>query len=374
MDNRESVVVAVRSAHQVAGGVERVSIWLANSLAQKSKYKIIFFSWDSGEAKSFYPLSPEVIWETLDCGDHRHEANLLTRLVRLIRIRQLIKRYKIKKVIAFQQGVMFAWFCYSILTPVSIVGCLRNSLRIFEYTNVAYNGFFQKLSFFLANKIVVQFSDYTRQFPAFMRKKIVTIPNPVSISHEKKFHSIPARADAVCDPMNLLAVGRLSFQKDYPTLIKAVGILVGRGVNVSLKIVGDGERHLEIVELIAELHLEANVQLLGKIQNPFESAGDVDLFCHAALWEGFPNAVAEALGHGYPVIGFARCDGLNHLIDSGYNGKLVESRSPRVLADEIAYLFANPDELRLLATNARASVMQFRPEDILRQWIDLIDG
>lgn len=40
-------------------------------------------------------------------------------------------------------------------------------------------------------------------------------------------------------------------------------------------------------------------------------------FAIPSFWEGFPNAVAEALAYGLPAIGFAEAEGVNSLIFDG---------------------------------------------------------
>lgn len=102
----------------------------------------------------------------------------------------------------------------------------------------------------------------------------------------------------------LVAVGRLEKQKNYPLLIKAVDELRQQGLDLQLKIAGEGTERKKISELIQRLGLQSQIELLGDIEKD-----SLKLLLHSAhrfvsssLHENMPVAILEALACGLPVI------------------------------------------------------------------------
>lgn len=129
-----------------------------------------------------------------------------------------------------------------------------------------------------------------------LSSKIRLIYNPVKLS------AWP-RKTASCKngvPV-ILASGRLSPQKDYPSLLRAFAKIV-KARNAELIILGEGPEQSSIERLISELGIESQVKLLGNVDDPFQYYAQADLFILASKWEGFPNVLAEALASGLPVL------------------------------------------------------------------------
>lgn len=86
-------------------------------------------------------------------------------------------------------------------------------------------------------------------------------------------------------------------------------------------------------------------------------------------WEGFPNALAEALAHGLPAVGFSECAGVNSLIQSGKNGLLASGNNdPMTLAKALQQLMASPDNRRDMGQEAIETVALYKPDAVFDQW------
>ena len=100
------------------------------------------------------------------------------------------------------------------------------------------------------------------------------------------------------DSLIIGSVGRLDEQKGYRYLIEAASELK----DVHLAIAGDGP-------LLSELKnysdsLKGDVIFTGMLlpeKVPFFLRA-IDIFCFPSLWEGFPNALAEAMAAGLPIV------------------------------------------------------------------------
>ncbi|MHB1835257.1 MAG: glycosyltransferase [Solirubrobacteraceae bacterium] len=153
------------------------------------------------------------------------------------------------------------------------------------------------------------------------------------------------------------AVGRLYYEKDYPTLIRAVALLSERGRPVRCVIVGDGPCEAELRALIAALGLTESVLLTGRRTDVHEIVGDLDVAVLSSIWEGIPLAGLEYMAAAAPIVATA-VGGLPEMLRDGVDGTLVAPGSPEALADGIARLLDD----RALAQRLGASA-QVRQRD-----------
>lgn len=120
----------------------------------------------------------------------------------------------------------------------------------------------------------------------------------------------------------ILGVGRLTRQKSFGTLIRAVS-RVRESMPVRLVILGDGPQRVELEHLIESLRLQDCVDLVGYQPNPYPFLANADLFVLSSEWEGSPNALIEALACGTPVVATDCPSGPREILQSGKYGPLV---------------------------------------------------
>ncbi|SOC57470.1 Glycosyltransferase involved in cell wall bisynthesis [Chromohalobacter canadensis] len=123
-------------------------------------------------------------------------------------------------------------------------------------------------------------------------------------------------------PPVILAVGRLTVQKDYPTLIEAFAE-VRKTQAARLVILGEGELREQLETMVASLGLSADVILLGFVDNPYSWMRQASLFVLSSAWEGFGNVLAEAMACGTPVVSTNCPNGPAEILDNGTWGQLV---------------------------------------------------
>jgi glycosyltransferase involved in cell wall biosynthesis len=99
----------------------------------------------------------------------------------------------------------------------------------------------------------------------------------------------------------LLAVGRLTAQKDYPTLLRAFAKL-RKEKQSRLVILGEGEDRSSLESLTRELGIDEDVSLPGFAGNPFAYMARATVFVMSSRWEGLPTVLVEALCCGVPVV------------------------------------------------------------------------
>ena len=191
------------------------------------------------------------------------------------------------------------------------------------------------------------------------------IPPAVDV---ERFNPADHFSDAVATgetPLRLLSVARLHWSKGFEHLLTAVNLLSASGLPLELRIVGDGP-YLDAVAFCKhELGLDHCVSLLGAVPHETVVAQMrwADVFVHAAVEEGFCNAVIEAQAMALPVV-CSDAGGLPENVENEVSGFVVPRRDSTALAGRIATLAADPSLRRRMGLSGRRRVMsRFRIED-----------
>ena len=123
-------------------------------------------------------------------------------------------------------------------------------------------------------------------------------------------------------PPLILGVGRLTRQKDFPTLIRAFAE-VRRQRRARLMILGEGEDRPALEALIAELGLREDVALPGFRDDAMALMASSALFVLSSAWEGLPTVLIEALAAGTRVVSTDCPSGPREILQEGRLGALV---------------------------------------------------
>jgi colanic acid/amylovoran biosynthesis glycosyltransferase len=174
-------------------------------------------------------------------------------------------------------------------------------------------------------------------------------------------------------PLRILTVGRLEREKGHGILLEALAALVSHGLDVELRVVGDGSQRRRLTERVAELEIDSRVAFVGKAGQDRiqEHYADADLFCLPSLGEGVPVVLMEAMAMGVPVIA-TRVGGVPELVEHGVSGLLAPPADPVALAEAIATLAEDPEARERMGTAGRRRV--FKQHDIERVAGQLFDA
>lgn len=193
------------------------------------------------------------------------------------------------------------------------------------------------------------------------------------IPHGVDLDEIRAKAGAPDAPPTprpyVVSCGRLSAQKDFPTLVHAHALARAGGLAHDLVIVGDGEGRADVERAIAETNSRAHVHLVGHRDNPFPLVRRGDLFVLSSVWEGFGLALVEAMALGLPCVSTDCPSGpADILADAGI---LVPPSRPKRLADAMLAALKRRDELAAKSL-ARGGHFALQPmadayRDVLRE-------
>ena len=140
-------------------------------------------------------------------------------------------------------------------------------------------------------------------------------------------------------PPLLLAIGRLTAQKDHPTLLRAFAEAHRRQPEALLAILGIGPLEADTRALVAELGLDGAVLLPGRVEirDWLERA---DAFVHTSRWEGFGLVLLEAMLAGLPVAA-TRVSAVPEVVADGETGLLVEPGEVPALSEALDALLGD---------------------------------
>ncbi len=174
---------------------------------------------------------------------------------------------------------------------------------------------------------------------------------------------VAARDDGV---LRLISVGWLRWEKGHEYAQLALRALLDRGVEARLEILGSvpeewrgrsGERE-RILHTAADLGLGAHVLLAGhapsaEVSRRLQAS---DVLVHAAVTEGIPNAIVEAMACELPVVA-THAGGIPEVIRDGVEGLLVPPRDPERMAGALLALSRDPAKRARMGMAGRARVL-----------------
>jgi glycosyltransferase involved in cell wall biosynthesis len=147
-------------------------------------------------------------------------------------------------------------------------------------------------------------------------------------------------------------VGRLDPVKAHDVLIDAFTRVVGAGLDLELRLLGDGPCRPSLERLVRDRGLTDRVRFLGMVHDVPEHLRDQDLFVLASHREGRPTSIMEAMASGLPVVA-TRVGSVAELVAEGRTGLLAEPGDVEGLAQAIRTLAADATLRRRFAEEAR---------------------
>ncbi|KUK68136.1 MAG: Putative glycosyltransferase [Methanocalculus sp. 52_23] len=200
---------------------------------------------------------------------------------------------------------------------------------------------------------------------------------PMGVDVEKFWNAQNDNHKQASNPPHILYIGRLIDCKGLEYLIEAFAIVSRRVPGAQLIIGGEGPEEERLRQQVAHLGLNESVQFIGLIASP-----DLSRYYHEATvfvlpsiqaerqTEGLGVVLLEAMACGTPVIG-SNVGGIPDIIQDGWNGYLVQERSPEALSMKILELIHDTDLSRRLAENGFETVRRkFSWEHVSLQFRD----
>ncbi|MEZ5943498.1 MAG: glycosyltransferase [Planctomycetaceae bacterium] len=155
-----------------------------------------------------------------------------------------------------------------------------------------------------------------------------------------------------------ISVGRLSPEKDFATLIRAVKHVVAEYPDFRLKLVGNGAERENLEALTNELELTDVVEFLGERSDVPALLRDASLFVASSRTEGISLTLLEAMAVGLPIV-TTSVGGNPEIVVEGETGYLAPSENPESLAQAICKILAQRNEWDEFGKRARDRVEEY---------------
>lgn len=352
-----------------AGGAERVASILANAWAQRGDDVTLMPTFSRG-GTCFYPLSENVKLVFLANLVPAGTATSTERLVRLQALRHHMVTHRPDVVISFLSNVNVAAIAASIGLHIPMIICER-----VDPFSTEDNGWLLRiacrLAYPMADALMVQTHAVARRYASsrWFVPAVAVIPNPVP--DELLALQRAGRADT---GKRLVAVGRLVEQKQFDKLIRCFSRLAQEHVDWTLRIAGEGHLRPVLEAQIAALGLGQRVELIGLVQDVGGLLAQADAFVLTSSFEGFPNALLEAMASGLPCVSFDCPSGPREMSLDGEAALLVQLNDESALFQSLAQVMGSSTLRFSLGRRARAAIAKrYSLATVLSLWDALFD-
>lgn len=326
---------------------------------------VCFLGFEDDFSRSVERFVHRVYW--VDVKKHGHLAGLRQLL-------HLVKREKYDFVhthlgLADVYGLLLGYF-----TPVRLISTEHNLSDRRKKTAPG------RIYYFWARRRVHRFVGVSSQVADWLKnagipaEKLVVIPNPVEIT-DKQLNGAWDRNEFIRsggwpeDSVIIGSVANLRAVKGLNYLVDGIRLLVDRGINARLVLVGDGPERSSLERQIEALELQGRVKLTGFIHDARRMLSLFDIYVSPSLMEGFGMSIVEAMSCSLPVVATA-VGGVTDFLSHRENAYLVRPGDSEELAAGISYLIQNRDQARRMGARARRDSVRFKTENL----VPLLEG
>ena len=347
------------------GGAERVMATIANNLCEISEVHIVTMT----DAESFYALDKRV--KITGLGQSVNRKNKITKLFSMalggvktfFALKKFVKRDRPDVVLSFLQSANMM----AILLKMS-GGKFR--LVVSERCDPIERGFcdrfFERNFYRKADVIVCQSRKVIDFFSKKAQKKAVVIPNPVTAS------AIPPRFEGQ-RRHTIAGVGRLDGQKNFEMLISAFASLPEQFSDYTLEIYGGGHAEKKLLALIEDKGIVNRAKLMGVKKNVMYYISDVALYVMSSNYEGFPNALAEAMATGLPVISTDFSTGVAKDIVKSENGIVISVGDKEALIAAMKKMLSEQEKWEQMSLENRKLLDTLSEKKVMEMWVQALD-
>lgn len=348
------------------GGAARVAAILCGAWVAAG-HEVHLITYERPGTASVYGVDAQVKRHQLDAvkssgGMLGFAANNATRVQRL---RRVLRDIAPTGVIAFllESNVTAVLAAWRLGVPVLI----SERIHPEHHKLPAVKDTLRRLLYPRAHRLCVQTADVRDWFKDRVGIEACVIANPVAamapvVSNEAR----PAG-----QRRRMIGLGRLEPRKAFDLVIAAFARVHRQAPLWDLEIFGEGPSRADLLAQAAQLGVAERVFLPGVTGKPFQEMQTADLFVHAARYEGYPNAVIEALAAGLCVIATDSPGATGEILGGGH-GLLVADGDIEALSAAMLQTMQDDALRSAYAAKAAAAIRKLEPAAIARRWIDEI--
>ena len=384
---KECIFVVINSMY--GGGAEHAASRLVTIFEER--YKVIVISLMPQTSQDYYFGS-----NIISISDSYKGSLWVQRIYRASRkIDELVAIYNPKAIISFLQN---ANLCVTMgKNKVKKIISIRNFLE------AQYKGKKQLLWSILMKKYFIK-ADYIVSVSKLINEEMISV---YGMPQEKciciyNLYDVDEIVKLRCEELEndfrkfyethrvISSMGRISEQKGHFHLIRVLKLLNEKQSDFGVVIIGnDKDPYAEKVrKLVKDCGLEKDVLFVGHQTNPYRFVSRSFCYVFPSKYEGFPNALVEAMACGVPVISADCKSGPREILtDNSDYGILVDcdpapfhyadenyTREELEIAEAISMFDSSYETRDKYAKMAFERSKVFSKKNIIGEWYSIIDG
>lgn len=374
-------IVYIHNQLALTGGIERILTDKMNYLADKCKHEIFFITTYQGRRPYVFALSPSV--KHIDLNIREHEQYKYKYPLRIWAKWKLNRIYnkELKKSLNIIKPDIIIGTSFHRASSICLVKCKAKKIiesHLIKSHSRINDGIKRRTLIHLFYKFNLQIYNYIIKRHC---DTIVTLTQGDALEWNEphKTYIIPniitqiSTETSSCKYFNVIAVGRLTYQKGFDILIKVWKQVNLKYPNWKLNIYGEGELGNDLKQQIKEEGLGNVITIHPPTPNIYQEMQKSSIFVFSSRFEGFGLALIEAMTNGIPCVSFDCPYGPSDIITDGEDGFLVPNGNIQAMADKICYLIENEEVRKEMGRKAHQSAMRYAPENIMPMWEKLFN-
>lgn len=289
------------------GGAERVVSHLSRILNRDFNIKIVVFD----DTMVTYDFSGELVSMDLPLDITN---NIFKKLINLLKRLYQYNKYKKRNNI----NVTYSFGDAANIVNVLSFGDDQKIISIRGFRGIRQGKtFIDKIIFKPISKLITLLADKVVAVSNLIKntliseynlnsEKIYTIHNGYDINEieKKSRESLTDDEKLIFDKPVIITAGTFRIEKGYWHLLKSFKVVVEKNRDVQLVILGNDYKNYKkkVLRLANDLDINNNIHLLGYAENPYKYFANSDVYALSSVFEGFPNALVEAMACGLPVV------------------------------------------------------------------------
>lgn len=199
---------------------------------------------------------------------------------------------------------------------------------------------------------------------------------PTSSIRKNEFSHLEYRP--IIEPIILLYVGRLDYEKGLYELILSLKLLRNEEIPCNLIIVGDKLQpvYSELYQLAIEEGISEYIEWKGRVpfgQELFKIYRGADLFVLPTYSEGFPKVIREAMANCCPVIA-TNVGGISTMIKNLEHGLLIPPQDASAIVEAVTQLAYDETLRKRIVANAYRLALDYTVESCAEKLATVLES
>lgn len=348
-----------------AGGAQRVASILCSHWVENG-HQVTIITFEDKDQKSFYDLHPDinVIRLAMMGGANNLLKSIPANLLRAFKLHQKLKEIKPDLMISFMPEPNILGLLATRFTNIPILVSERSD-PVFIPVQKIWRAL-RRITYPFATAIICQ----TPKAASFFtwHNHVVSLPNPILKPPTQTDRTLPELPEKF-----IAAIGRFSEEKGTDILLHAYTKIAAE-IDHDLVLIGKGPDQDKLEKFVAAKMLQKRIHFLGEIENPFSVACQAELYVMPSHFEGFPNALCEAMACGIPAIASHGAAGALPFIEEDVNLVLFETKNANDLSEKIKALLSDRKKALCIAALGQIEVNKLSPDLVCQKWDELIES